>query len=318
MRSRILRRIAVGVVAGTAAASIATPTVQATPLEKAAGFTLTSKKQLKSLWVPSMCNNPAGKLKDGKLPGYHVELNYPESKLGQIRPGGGKEAAAVFGCSQGGIGWPNHIVFYATDGKIIGHFDTASVGFAPGRQLISSVSISKKNAVTVNVIAVPLQGDNELWGSAGARLNFKWDGKSRKVVRTSTKIYSDTKGVANKLLSLIRDGKTTQAKKYATASIVKTLTNQWRNIKNRNKNAKKKGSIKIGRCIGRQSDSPYGSWFWESFAMNSRSCSVIFTWPMGKGEPEQFRSDSMLNFDHKQSDMNWTSWYARKMIGVAG
>lgn len=174
MKSHTLRACAAGIAIASLGMGLATvPTAQA-------ATTLTSKKQLKSVSVPSMCDNPAGTLKDGELPGYYVSLDYAKSKLGQIKPGGGKEAAAVFHCSQGGIGWANHIVFYSSDLKVIGHTDLASVGVTAGRQLVQSVSISAKGTVTARVIAVPLKGDNELWGSAGAKLTFKWDAKKKR------------------------------------------------------------------------------------------------------------------------------------------
>ncbi|MFT4216054.1 MAG: hypothetical protein QM619_02575 [Micropruina sp.] len=130
------------------------------------------------------------------------------TELGQIVRGGGLEAAAAFWCSQGGIGWPDHLVFYSSAGAIIGHFDTASIGVTAGRQAVQSQSISTKGVVTAHLIAVPLAGDNELWGSAGAKLTFTWDAK-KKVVRTSTKIYSDVKGTAAKVVKLTKAGKVT-------------------------------------------------------------------------------------------------------------
>ena len=114
MKSKVLRPIAAAVAGDIT--------------ESCGAATWTWKRQLKELPVPSMCGNPAGKLKNGQLPGHHVQLNYPVSKLGQIVPGGGREAAAAFWCSQGGIGWPDHLVFYSSTGAIIGHFNTASVG----------------------------------------------------------------------------------------------------------------------------------------------------------------------------------------------
>lgn len=300
----------------TAAIAVATLGLGATAVPAEAGTTLTSKEQLKSLSVPSMCDNPAGKLKNGELPGHNVWLNYKASKLGQIKPGGGKEAAAAFWCSQGGIGWPDHIVFYATDGTIIGHSDTASVGATGGRQSIRSLSISKKGVVTVNVVAVPLAGDNELWGSAGATLTYKWDAK-KKVVRVSKKIYSDTKGTATKLLTLVKAGSLTKAKKYAKSSVVKELSADFKYMAKLNKNAIRKGSIKVVRCGG-VFDKKDEHLFEDNVPYGSRGCLVYYTWPMRKGDIEQFTSVYILTLNHKSSDPNWKSWYARSLVGVAG
>ena len=212
-----------------------------------AATNLTSKEQLKSVSVPSMCGNPAGTLKDGELPGSHVSLDCAKSKLGQIKPGGALETAAIFHCSQGGIRWPDHIVFCAANGAIAGHFNTASVAGRAGRQSVRSVSINATGVVTANVLAVPLKGDNELWGSAGAKLTVKWDAK-KEVLRTSTNTYDNTKAIANKILSLTKAGKVTQAKKYATTSIVKNLAADWKYLAKQNKTAKPKESIKITGC----------------------------------------------------------------------
>ena len=273
----------------------------------------TSTSQLKSARVPSMCDNPSGRLVNGKLPGHYVYLDQKKSKLGQIRKGGGKEAVGVFECSQGGIGWPDHLVFYGSGGKIIGHYDTGFVkqkGTYAGRQTVQSVSISKKGVVTVNVIEVPLKGDNELWGSAGAKLTFAWDAKQGRVVRKSTKIYSDVKGTAKKLISLVKAGKTKQAKSYASAGVVKELSYYWKDIKKQNKTAYRKGSMKLGSCGGEYSG---GAWSgaYGYYLFGQRGCVVTFVWPlMHKHDSQDYGLDSLLVFGHKSSDKKWKSWYA--------
>lgn len=312
MKSRTLRTCAAGIAIASLGMGLATvPTAQA-------ATTLTSKEQLKSVSVPSMCDNPAGTLKDGELPGYYVSLDYAKSKLGQIKPGGGKEAAAVFHCSQGGIGWANHIVFYSSDLKVIGHTDLASVGVTAGRQLVQSVSISAKGTVTANVIAAPLKGDNELWGSAGAKLTFKWNSGKKKVTRTATKVYDDTTGIAKKILSLTKAGKVSQAKKYATTSIAKSLAADWKYMAKKNKTAKRKGKITIGGCGGTFSTYKGTNFYKDNVPYGYRGCMVIYTWPMPKGAVEQYSSWWVMTLNHKNADKNWTSWYARKLIGVAG
>lgn len=312
MKSRSLRALAAGIaIAGLGAGLTTVPAAQA-------ATTLTSKEQLKSVSVPSMCDNPAGTLKNGELPGYHVSLDYAKSKLGQIKPGGGMEAAAVFHCSQGGIGWADHIVFYSSDLTISGHIDLASVGVRAGRQAVKSVSISAKGAVTATVLAVPLKGDNELWGSAGAKLTFAWNVKKKRVTRTATKIYDDTRGIAKKILTLTKAGKVTQAKKYATPSVVKRLVADWKYMAKHNKTAKRKGTITIGGCGGTSSTYKGTDFFKDNVPYGHRGCMLVYTWPMPKGALEQYTSWWVMTLNHKKADKNWTSWYARKMIGVAG
>ena len=278
----------------------------------------TSTSQLKSALVPSMCDNPSGRLVNGKLRGHYVYLDQKKSKLGQIRKGGKKEAVAVFECSQGGVNWPEHVVFYGSGGKIIGHYDTGFVkqkGAYVARQTIQSVSISKKGVVTVNVIEVPLKGDNDQWGSAGAKLTFAWDAKQGRVVRKSTKIYSDVKGAAKKLISLVKAGKTKQAKSYASAGIVKELSSIWKDIKKQNKAAYRKGSIKLGSCGGQYSGGAWGD-VYQDYLFGERGCVVTINWPMSKKdlEMESGVTDFLLVFGHKSSDKKWKSWYATSFV----
>ena len=280
--------------------------------QAASGFTSTT--QLRSVQVPSLCGNPAGKLVNGKLPNGYVWLNQRASRYGQIRKGGGNEAVGTFTCSQGGIGWADKLVFYGADKKIIGRFDTAVLGQeGPGRQTVQSVSISKSGLVTVRVIAVPLKDDNRYYGSAGATVTFAWDAKKKGMVRKSTTTYANVRGTAIKLLSLVKAGKTKQAKAYANAATIKELSRVWKKIAKENKTAKRKGSITISTCGGPNTFGEY-----ERSFFTVRGCRVGIVWPMAKGDPEQFQSSWLLALGHKSSDKAWRSWYATSFVGIAG
>lgn len=132
---------------------------------------------LKNVPVPSLCDHPAGKLKGGVLKGNghngDVVLDQSLSRLGHVIPGQPGGAAAVFHCSQGGIGWPDYVLFYSNQGKLVGTFDSGEVGSMPGRQQIGQVVI-RDNEVQVTIEAVPLEEDNELWGSSMATAIFQW------------------------------------------------------------------------------------------------------------------------------------------------
>ena len=282
--------------------------------QAASGFTSTT--QLRNIWVPSLCDNPSGKLVNGELPNGYVWLNQRASRYGQIRKGGGNEAVGVFNCSQGGIGWPDNLVFYGADKKVIGRFDTGVVkqkGTYPGRQTVQSVSINKKGLVTVQVIAVPLKGDNELWGSAGATVTFAWDAKKKGMVRKSTTIYSNVRGTAVKLLSLVKAGKTKQARAYASAALVKELSSDWKAISKGNKTAKIKGSMTVGSCGGQQSEIFEGLGY---ELLTPRGCTVNVI-PSG-GAIDSWGNDvsyiSVLSLGHKSSDKAWKSWYATDYV----
>ena len=150
---------------------------------------------LKAVRVPSLCDHAPGKLKGGILKGNghngDVQLDQDLSTLGLAIPGRPDGAAAVFHCSQGGIGWPDYVLFYDNSGNLLGTFDTGTVGANVGRQLVSKVAIDH-STVRVDVVAVPLKGDNELWGSSRAVATYVWDPAKSKMTRDKLDIaYPD-------------------------------------------------------------------------------------------------------------------------------
>ncbi|WP_146073552.1 hypothetical protein [Amycolatopsis sp. CA-126428] len=101
---------------------------------------LSLRKRLYSAPVPSLCEHPAGTLVDGALPGIPdnqgvVELaakGEPENvidnlAIGDITSDGVPEMAAVFDCSQGGVSWPEYVVVYSAEEKILGAIDLGDV-----------------------------------------------------------------------------------------------------------------------------------------------------------------------------------------------
>jgi hypothetical protein len=110
--------------------------------------------------VPSLCGHPAGTLASGSLPGIpdsagHVQLlavQSPDEAAGTVAAGdltgdGKNETVAGFGCSQGGVNWPNAIVVYSPDRTVMGavnlgdlvpaeHSDLKRLEFADGHVLV--------------------------------------------------------------------------------------------------------------------------------------------------------------------------------------
>lgn len=92
-----------------------------------------SLDSLRSAEVPALCVHPAGTLVDGELPlerpndapdpGY-VTLR-ELAAVGDLDGDGRPEIAAVFGCSAGGVSWPDHVVVYRDDLRPIGEVDIA-------------------------------------------------------------------------------------------------------------------------------------------------------------------------------------------------
>lgn len=153
---------------------------------------------LTSVNVPSLCDHKPGKLKNGVLKGNghdgQVVLIPEFSKLGLKIPGRPDGAVAAINCSQGGIGWPEKLLFYDSTGTLVGMLDTGDVGDTGGRQKIDRVTLDGSTA-RIGVRDVPLEGDNELWGTSHATVSYAWDADKQKMRQTSVNIsYPDATG----------------------------------------------------------------------------------------------------------------------------
>lgn len=272
---------------------------------------LTSTQQLLSARVPSMCDNPAGTLVNGELPNIPgwVALDLDRSKLGTLVKGDGKGAAAAFHCSAGGIGWADHVVFYNSTGEVIGHFDTGILGSGgSSRASVAAISIASR-VVTVRVVAVPRTGDNDLWGSTGAKLTFAYDAKKKQVTRRSTTYYTEN-STGKKLLSLVRAGQTKQARTLASASVVSEL----KKLVTADKRSKKV-TVKLDSCGGPEMWGSDYWWFIDQFDFSERGCLYSINRKVGA---EVYSSTYLVVMRHPATDKYWTKWYGYKFVGVAG
>lgn len=202
--------------------STTTPPPTAAVTTPGAALTMT---QLKSVRVPSLCDHKPGRLTNGVLEGNgnngQVALDVGKSKLGTIIPGQPGGAAAVFSCSQGGVSWPDWVLFYDNQGKQVGALDSGTIGSSPGRQIVSSVAIGGSD-VTVKVVAVPLKGDNEQWGSSAATATYAWDAASSSMKRSSLTI-SRPDATAKQLAKALDDRDSSAAGALVSAQIRKEL-----------------------------------------------------------------------------------------------
>ena len=154
-----------------------------------------------------MRGHPAGRLVSGRLPGIpaqqgHVTL--AENRLialGRMK-GRGTGAAATVWCSQGGVSWPDHLVFYDPKKRIIGHADLYR-HTRGGREHVRKVWI-RKRVVHVQVAGIAQSGDAACCGSKSAKLTFRWS-KKQGMVRTGRVFYTERKAVRS-LLSAVRRG----------------------------------------------------------------------------------------------------------------
>jgi hypothetical protein len=264
---------------------------------------VSSTEELRNAPVPSLCEYPAGTLVDGELPGVapgNVTLN--ASVLGNLISGGGTEAVSTFWCSHGGIGWPDNAVFYNGATKVVGKFDSGSVGHTAGRQTISKVRIADKQAV-LTVLAVPRSGDNELWGSSGAQVVYRWSASKQRMTKHSEKIYTET-ATAKKIIEAAKDGKRSTVRKYATASATAWIMDSIKDAQKRH------AKITFSTCYGIDS-------FEDVLPdtgvvqLGQRGCVVKVKYPHGDGTVPH-----VLLMQHRSSDTAWKSWVAVDFVPI--
>ena len=263
---------------------------------------ISSISELKNAPVPSMCDYPAGTLVDGELPGVspgNVTLN--SSRLGNLISGGGKEAVSTFWCSHGGIGWPDNAVFYDGATQVVGQFDSGTVGSSPGRQAISKVQITHGAAV-LTVLAVPRSGDNELWGSSGARAVYRWSASRQRMTQRSVQIHTETSTVRT-IVKAAKAGKKSTVRKHATKSATASIMYYFKQAK------KDKASIKFSKC--------YGVYSFEDVIPDSglvqfgqRACVVNVRYPKGSAVPH------LLIMKHPSKDVAWRTWVAIDFVPI--
>ena len=208
MRTRILRRASIlaapvllaatGLIASTpahaapattySAQRIAAPTA---PAATTTGFR--STKDLLNVQVPSMCGHKAGRLRNGKLnttkpfPGL-VSLDRSKSRVGAIAPGAARGAVAVFNCSKGGVGWPQHVVFYNSKRRIIGHYNTAAFN---GRTRVHSTRLTRTKT-TVYVQGIEYNDEPSCCGSGTGRVSFTWSKARKKMIAGKRYRYAES------------------------------------------------------------------------------------------------------------------------------
>lgn len=222
--------------------------------------------RLKSTRVPRLCDHAAGKLKNGELPlskrdGY-VMLDTKRTRVGEIVPGQPEGAAAVFHCSQGGIGWPDMVVFYNNLGGILGTFDTGDIGSTAGRQQVSQVTLGH-SAVTIRVVAVPLKGDNELWGTSRATVTYEWNTGRRVMSRGAVAIeYPDPK--ARQFAKALNRHDLNAAQRLSPSSTEEQLTPPAGT------------SVKFDHCVGALSGE-----YTEEFQGHQRGCLIKYFYENG-------------------------------------
>lgn len=216
MLKRIIATFAAAAVAATLVLLTTTPSDAATPR-----LTVTA---LKSAWVPSLCGQRSGHLVDGEMPGIpaghgQVHLRAAKVAFGRFAADGPREAAAGFSCDQGGVPWPDYVLFYRPgpdgpvyDGKVdlgrLRHFENGS---------IRSVRIAHRRAIVRWTTGEP--DECAACGNVAGLAILKPRPHSTKVrvVRTSFFSYQQ---IARKIIRNVNAGHWRTVRTNATAQMV--------------------------------------------------------------------------------------------------
>lgn len=266
---------------------------------------MTSTRQLLDARIPQTCDHPAGTLRDGSLPspsdngGANLELEY--SALGSWVAGLGKGAVATISCSMGGVGWPDHLVFYDSQERIIGHYDSADLSDFGGRIKVSGVSFEGQ-IVTVSFLGVAQAGDPDLWGSMGVRARFGYNSTSGKVTLQDTERWTELASAKN-FVSAVNSGDRRTAERYAPTNVVDELFSFRPNAR----------KMWVTDCQG-----PFGdSWFADKIQFGERGCVLMIEWT-SSGPDGPYESAYLLTMGHPTDSTDWSRWIVTSMIGVAG
>ncbi len=249
---------------------------------------------LRSARVPSLCDHPAGRLSKGVRKGNgrngEVRLDEELTRFGAEVPGRPNGAAAVFHCSQGGIGWPDYVLFYDNTAKLVGTVDTGSVGTSPGWQAVSQVAFSG-STVEVTIGAVPLEDDNELWGTSAARATYAWSSTKGAMTRRSLLVSSPDAMARQLATALQRRDRVTVASLLHKAAVANAMPNG-------------RTKVEFDHCVGVTIDYP---WLAEQMRGGDRGCLINY----------RCGGEAVSTFMAVVKRTGF-SWKVIKYVGVAG
>lgn len=207
---------------------------------------------LRSAPVPSACQHPAGRLVNGQLPGIaegQGAVTLSKVTLGQIKPRDGRGAVVSLSCNRGGVGWPNHLVFYDSQMRIVRHFDLYALTRG-GRETVRNILI-KNRVVTVHVVGILQPGDAcEACATGSAQLRFGWSVRKNRIALEQRSIYNERLAAA-RFVSSIRRSDRTAALRAAPREVVDRI---WARF-----SPDFRKTAGLHRCVGPQSgSSPLG------------------------------------------------------------
>ncbi|MFN3215487.1 MAG: hypothetical protein ACE367_03220 [Acidimicrobiales bacterium] len=198
-----------------------------------------SAADLANARVPSLCDHPAGRLRDGVLPGIPegegvVSLRNDRVAIGGFLPRGQGHAAAVLACSRGGVGWTENVVFYNRRGRIVGHVELSEVTRG-GRERVHRIWIRNRR-VHVQVTNIHQDGDPICCGTASAKLVYRWDRQSRAMELVQQRTFNEHQA-ANDLIAAFNAGNAARAARFASGDVIDEFF-QWQGT-----------PVRVIRCI---------------------------------------------------------------------
>lgn len=269
------------------------------------GVSPVSSASLLEAPVPSLCGFPAGRLSDGHLPGPDgyggVWLSEPSLHVfGDLDRVPGVDAAAVVRCNHGGVGWPDNVVMWDSQLRVLGSFTTSDV--TGGERDVISRLARRGSTVRLDVVGITRSGDASCCGSRDARFALRYDPSRSRVVVAGRRLFDERRSAA-RTERLAEKGRWGALQGTATKRVQRELRQVHRHALR----------TRLDSCVGVLDDlwpSPEVLQ-WAGATSASRGCllSVFY-----RHDRELYRSVSMLAMKRT----GFGRWRAVGLVGIAG
>lgn len=298
-RTWVAGLLATATLLGVAAA----PTVaQDDPASRAAPV---SSASLLEAPVPSLCGFPAGRLSDGHLPGPDgyggAWLSEPSlHAFGDLDGSPGVDAAAVVRCNHGGVGWPDNVVVWDSQLRVLGSFTTSDL--TGGERDVVTRLARTGSTVRLDVVGITRSGDASCCGSRDARVALRYDPAKSRVAVVGRRLFDERRSAA-RTERLAEKGRWSALREVAARRVQRDLRQVHRHALR----------TRLDSCIGVLD----GSWpspdalEWAGASGASRGCLVSVFY---RHDRELYRSVSMLAMKRT----GFGRWRAVGLVGIAG
>lgn len=206
-------------------------------------------KTLMNAWVPSACGHPAGRLKNGILPAipeshgivgfgpWHDDrFEADHVAFGDLDGDGGKEAAAMLTCNQGGVAWSQVFTIVGADGRTIDALSLSKISGEQGRDYAWKVTYADRK---VHVTWSALR-DSDLGCCSTMDLSADFTLAARKIKVAKVRRYTEVPTV-QRVLALANGRKPAELRRLAGSEAPAILDL-----------AREYGPLKLDRCFAAQ------------------------------------------------------------------